>query len=115
MNTEIKNLVEAVRKVVKAHLELKKAHELEAADRIKKVKSRILREALDKLTDAMVALEQSAIALKQRGSRPPFNWDGLFRTGAGFLNMVMAAKRGSPDAPKKAQEFIDATWSDVKD
>lgn len=115
MRDELRQLVDAARKVVKAHLELKKAHELEAADRVKKAKMRLLRDALDRLTDAMLAFEKAAAETKKLKDGKPFDWSWLARGGVGFVDMLIAAKRGSPNTVRKAETFIDAVWSDVKD
>lgn len=115
----VQDVITAARAVVKAHVDLKRAYADEASDRVKKTKQAALREALDKLTSALVVFEKE-LALqktKPKAQKAPFDWHGFFRATVAGVDLVKKAMDGKLDTPAGRQEvieYIDAEVIDVQ-
>lgn len=120
----IRDVVESARKVVKTHVELRQAIVDEASPRVLKTKGEARNRALDDLATKVKAFETALAAAREKyavakaeakAKKPPFDWAGLFRTAGAFAGVVHSAMNGDPETAKKATEFIDVEFSEVKD
>ena len=120
----IRAVVESARKVVKLHVEFKRAVTDEASDRVKRSRAEARNKALDELVEKVSAFEKALAEAHERGIRvkaeakakkPPPDWAALFKAAGSFAGVVSGAMRGDPTTPKKAVDFIDAEFHEVRD
>ena len=113
----VQDVITAARAVVKAHLDMKRAYADEASDRVKKARQAALREALDKLTSALVGFEKELAAQKSKPKAGKgFDWSGFFRATVAGVDLLKKARDGRLDTPAGRQEvieYIDAEFIDV--
>jgi len=114
----VQDVITAARAVVKAHLDMKRAYADEASDRVKKARQAALREALDKLTSALVGFEKELAAqkAKPKAAGKSFDWSGFFRATVAGVDLLKKARDGRLDTPAGRQEvieYIDAEFIDV--
>jgi hypothetical protein len=108
--TPIRDIIKAARTVARAHLELKKATRLEASHAVRKSLVRDLQRALEQLTEKVTAFEL-AISKAQRAPKAAFDWAGLFKTSARFLDLVKAAMdpaQTDRGHVQNVRDFVDA-------
>jgi hypothetical protein len=117
----VQDVITAARAVVKAHLDMKRAYADEASDRVKKARQAALREALDKLTSALVGFEKELAAqkAKPKAAGKGFDWSGFFRATVAGVDLLKKARDGrldpvnNPSSGQEVIEYIDAEVIDV--
>jgi hypothetical protein len=110
---QIKTAITAAKAVAKAHIALKDAHKLEASAKAKLGLQKKLYEALEKLTDALVELDNT-LASTPRTPKAPFDWHGLLRAADGFVGLVQKARGGKLDA-KTTKDWIEGEVIEMKE
>lgn len=106
---QLRELVDAARKVARLHVELRQAVRDEASERILAMKGKARNAALDAMVDKVLAFEQllGEQKLIAQKNKPTFDWHGFFRTTQGLVDVIRSARDGNPATPKKAKDWIE--------
>lgn len=114
MTIALRDALESGRKVIAAHLDLKRAHADEASPRVIAAKEKTLIASLETMTKRFYTFEKTLETSKARvelqSADPGVDWAGFFRSTVAFMDLFRASVKGDPSAVRKARDIIDAEY-----